>query len=111
VFAKSHRRSLDDCAFQVEFPEDVLHRGIRFQVQSRVMVLYGLGPFGVYLCRNDDCGQPMLIGQGINFTDTEGFKNLMPLMHESFRERVRRNGTEQDEGQLVSSFHSTAAKP
>lgn len=61
------------------------------------MVLDGPRPFGVNVCRNDDGGQPMLIGQGMNFADAESFKNLMPLMRESFGERVWRTICEQDE--------------
>src|SRR6267154_6066087 len=95
---KPGRRSLNGCAFQVgDFPDDVPDRGCWLQVQRWIMVLDCPCSFGVNLCRNDDCGQPMLIGQGINFTDAESFKNLMPLVHEFFSERVRGTVCEQDE--------------
>jgi hypothetical protein len=101
---------LDDCAFHdvTEFPHNVLHRGFRFQVQRGVVVLDGPDPFGIYVCSDDYGGIHVLVGQGIDFTDRNSFKDLMTLVREFFRERVRRGRGEQDEdhGAACDSFIS-----
>jgi hypothetical protein len=100
----SAKSSLNAGGFRdmTQFPHDVPHRGIRLQVQRLAMMLYSLGSFGVNVCCNDNGCNRVLIGQGINFANAESFKNLMPLMHESFGERVRGTVCEQDEYHLMN---------
>lgn len=55
--------SLDDRAFsQIQFPQDVLHGGTRFQVQGRVMLLDGFGSFGINVGCHNDCSHWVLVG-------------------------------------------------
>lgn len=72
--------SLDHFVFLIQFPQDVLHRGIRFQQHGRVMVLDGLRPFRINLRCDDDCCGRMLVGEGIHFTDIYGLKHMVTLV-------------------------------
>jgi hypothetical protein len=99
-------RLLHRGAFRVQFPNDVTHCDIGLQIHRRVMVLDGLGSFGIDVACHDDLGLRMLVGQGIHFTDCDGLIDRMPLMHESFSERMRSYSSEQGSGSISLAFNA-----